>query len=192
MIGRRAALLTCVVLTLAATADTGGFTSVSADRDVSVVAASDERAMPSVDVHDHELRNGRHEEVRLITLTNTFPTITSIEAEARSENTMFVPKSTGPARVELRAPLRVSEQATVTADITCRSMEQIEGFSIQISILTRSGTSVELTREATVECTGEPNRGESGRGNGGADERGGGSADGNGNDRGDDNASRAP
>lgn len=166
MIGRRAALLTCVVLALAATAGTGGFTVVSADRDVSVIAAGDERAMPGVDVHDQELRNGRHEEVRLATVTNTFPTtITSIEAEVQSENAMFVPKSTGPARVEPAAPLRSGERAAVTADITCRSMEQIEGFSIGISVLTRSGASVEMTREATVECNGKPNRGVSGRGN---------------------------
>lgn len=170
--GRRAALLTCVVLALAASAGTGGFTVVSADRDVSVIAAGDDRAMPSVDVHDHELRNGLHRDVKLATVTNTFPTtISSLDVEVTSE-TMIPPKPTHVGPPEPSAPLRAGEQADVQAAVTCGATGRTEQFTIEISVLTQSGTSVELTRAATVECNGKPNLGESGRGNGGAEERG--------------------
>lgn len=164
MIGRRTALLTCLVLALAATAGTGGFASVSAERDASVVVA-DDGAMPRVDVHEHALRNGRHEDVRLATLTNTFPTtVASLEVAVRSE-TMIPPKPTTSGTAEPAAPLRVGETAALTADVTCGATGRTERFTVKISVLTRSGASVEMTREATVECTGEPNRGVSGRGN---------------------------
>ncbi|WP_225332878.1 hypothetical protein [Halomicrobium urmianum] len=163
MIRRRAALLTCVVLALAATAGTGGFASVSAERDASVVVA-DDGAMPRVDLHGQALRNGRHEDVRLATLTNTFPTtISSLEVEVRSE-TMIPPKPTTSGTAEPTAPLRVGETAALTADVTCGATGRTERFTVELSIFTRSGASVEMTREATVECTGEPNRGVSGRG----------------------------
>ncbi|WP_226022289.1 hypothetical protein [Halomicrobium salinisoli] len=165
MIGRRAALVTCVVLALAATAGTGGFASVSAERDAAVVVADDDRAMPRVDLHALELRNGRHEDVRLATLTNTFPTtITSLDVEVSSE-TMIPPKPTSSGSAESAAPLRVGEATALTADVTCGATGRTERFSVEMSVLTRSGASVEMTREATVECTGEPNKGVSGRGN---------------------------
>lgn len=165
MIGRRAALLTCVVLALAATAGTGGFASVSAERDASVVVA-DDGAMPRVDMNGTmHLRNGRHESVRLATLTNTFPTtITSVDVEVQSE-TMVPPKPTSPGTTEPAAPLRVGETADVTADVTCGATGRTERFTVEVSVLTRSGASVELTREMEIRCTGEPNRGVSGHGN---------------------------
>lgn len=165
MTGRDHRLAVAVLVCLALTVGTSGLSTVSAERGFSVAVADDGSAYLGVQVHSHELPNGNHKDVPLLTLTNRFPSaIVEFDASVLPTPDPKPPRITGPGVERPPTPIGVGDTAAVTASLTCAANPHgTDQFTVHVTAVTASGSTVELERTVTIDCTGEPNRGASGR-----------------------------
>ena len=171
--GPRVGLALLVLAGVLLVASSTGMTSLTGARAVDVVTAPDPTAYLGVAVdHRPTLANGRHEDVRLASLTNGFP------VRLASVTVAVVDTERGPPRLLSSvgpAALAVGATAPVTADVVCAGGgDATEEWTVRLEA-TGPGTAVIATRTVTVGCAGgPPDRGRGPPGEAGPPGRGGG------------------
>ena len=158
---RRAATAGLAIAALLLVSTTGGFTSVGADRGLSVAVADDDEAYLGIETTDPTLANGRHDGVVLATVTNRLPgPLTDVDVRVTGATGGQPPKLLPQGNPDVTAPatLDVSEQGVVTADLACSAAgggAHTVTWDLHIEA-SAEGATVELTRPVTVTCTGDP------------------------------------
>lgn len=157
---RRAAYAGVAIAALLLVSTTGGFTSVGADRGLSIAVADDDEAFVGIDMADQTLDNGNHDEVRLAVLTNRLSSpLTDVAVQVTGTSASQSPKLVPQGNSDVVAPgtLDVSESGEVTADIRCDAAgggAHAETWDLRIEA-NGEGVTVDLPRQVTVACTGE-------------------------------------
>lgn len=147
------------VVALAATAavailvSSSGFSSVGAERGVSVAVTDDQSAFVGVETHPQTLPTKETpKRITLLTVTNNF----DVRAHVRD---VGLGGRSPPPKIEDAAPTKSSiapgENGTVTANVNCGTGR--EAVTVDISVETVTGTYVSLSREVAIECMASHN-----------------------------------
>lgn len=160
-------------LVLLSAVGTGAFSSASADRQVTVAVAEDDRALIGVESDGVELDNGAHigdnetqegqsrgggtrQTVTLLRLTNRFQEpVTEVDVELIGGDHR-TPPNLGTGGLSDFETIVVGESAAVTADVVCSNAAgNEETWTLRVEASGES-FSVETTERVTVTCTGSP------------------------------------
>lgn len=162
-------LAVAAALAVAATVGSGGFTSVAADRGVSVAVADDGEAFLGVDTRDLSVDNGNHH-VTLIDLTNRFPGEPTVES-VRVHDTRIVeqrgPGAAGASNGNAIPNVRgvhgtTGDNLAIEGTVVCGNGGQSGGRDapqavVAVDFVVDAGeVTVEMTREVEITCAGQP------------------------------------
>jgi hypothetical protein len=148
---RRVAVVLAALAVVGTTIPTGGLSSASAERSVSVDVVPDDEAFLGIDKHDQTVygssddQNSQFEEqVTLLTVTNRFPSdLTTVSATVTGS--LIESES-----VETPDRLDIGAHGSVTATVDCDGDGQT-AVTVDI-VASNSVVTVELTRHVTIEC----------------------------------------
>lgn len=148
---RRLALLLGTLALVGTAVSTGGFSVVSADRQVDVSTAPDSQAFLGVETHDQTLRAGTNEDTPLVTLGNQFGVpLTDVEVTVAGSAPPPTVVDTSAKPVDVPSSLGVGESGTVTASVVCGG-SQSGVLTVDIYAAGR-GVSVTMERTVRVDC----------------------------------------
>lgn len=171
MKARRLVVALAATIAVALLISSGSFSSVDAERGVSIAVADDQSAFVGVETHPQTLTTRETpKRIALLTVTNNFDVRAELEDVALVGGGPPAPKIENTSVKD--GPLNYGESANVTAEVTCGM--DLEMVTVDITVETVTGTYVSLSRQVEITCTTPADRGSSGgQGNREAKENGG-------------------
>ncbi|MFB6103927.1 MAG: hypothetical protein ABEJ57_02415 [Halobacteriaceae archaeon] len=154
---RRRRRLRWLLLALAAVAllapSTSSLAVTAAERPITAVVAHDGNAYLGIEDGPIRLRNGNHDDVVLLEVTNhlTEPVDVSVSVRGNLHGPPPVVRD-----VTGITTLAVDETGAVTADIACgNASDHVDVFTVIVTASSRN-TSIQVDETVTVTCTGNP------------------------------------
>lgn len=128
---------------------TAGVFTVTGTRGVDVVTGPDDSAYLGIDRHDHDLVNGRHDGLILLTLQNNFPVrLTAIDVTVTDAD----PRPPRLDGLDWPASLGVGERSGLTADVVCGGPgDRTESWTVELAV-TGPDTALSATRSVAIGC----------------------------------------
>ena len=163
---RRVAVVLAALAVVGTTIPTGGLSSASAERSVSVDVVPDDEAFLGVVEHNQTVDpglngdqgNSTKAQVVLLTLTNRFPTDLTVEVSVGDAG---APPPKMQSLADRSFSLPMGHARHVEANVVCGGGGGPTGsdvFTVEV-VASGTGIGIELTRHVTIECEAPPDNG---------------------------------